>query len=170
MNAPIFIRIGSRLRAPGAKVPGSAQRISISNVVAYDVAPEHGIFIAGLPGHPVTDVRLDGIQLHSRGGGTAADAAREVPEMPRDYPEPMLFGALPAWGVYVRHAARLQLRDITLAVLATDARPAIELDDVAGADCTGVRLPAAAIDAGWTMSAVSDLRVRDCDGHIDTKA
>src|SRR5207344_1988870 len=71
MNAPIFIRLGGRLRAPGATAPGTAQRIAISNVIAYDVAPEHGIFIAGLPGHPVTDVQLADIQLHSFGGGKA---------------------------------------------------------------------------------------------------
>ncbi len=169
MNAPIFIRLAARLRAPEAKVSGSARRISISNVVAYDVAPEHGIFIAGLSGHPVTDVRLSGIQLHSRGGGTAADAARIVPEMPKDYPEPMLFGTLPAWGIYVRHAARVQLHDITLATLNVDSRPAIELDEVTLADCSGIRLPENATGANWTIKSANGLRVRDCDGRIDTK-
>lgn len=143
MNAPIFIRLAARLRAPGVTRPGSGRRISINNVVAYDVAPDHGIFIAGLPGHPVTDIHLSGIQLHSRGGGTAADAARAVPEMPADYPEPMLFGPLPSWGIYVRHAARIQLRDITLRLLGPDARPPVVLEDV------------------------TDLRSRDCDGIAD---
>jgi parallel beta-helix repeat protein len=143
MNAPIFIRLAARLRAPGATEPGSGRRISINNVVAYDVAPDHGIFIAGLPGHPVTDIHLSGIQLHSRGGGTADDAARAVPEMPADYPEPMLFGPLPSWGIYVRHAARIQLRDITLRLLGPDARPPVVLEDV------------------------TDLRSRDCDGIAD---
>lgn len=143
MNAPIFIRLAGRLRAPGVTGPGTVRRIAISNVIAHDVAPDHGIFIAGLPGHPVTEVRLEGIQIYSRGGGTAADAARPVPEMVRDYPEPMLFGRLPAWGLYARHAAGLQLRDISLRLLAPDARPAVVLDDVSG------------------------LRTRDCDGLKD---
>ena len=143
MNAPIFIRLAARLRAPGAKVPGSGRRISINNVVAYDVASDHGIFIAGLPGYPVTDVRLTNIQLHSRGGGTAVDATRMVPEMPADYPEPVLFGPLPAWGIYVRHAARVQLNDITLRLLGPDARPSAVLEDV------------------------TDFRSRDCDGVGD---
>jgi len=117
MNAPIFIRLGGRLRAPGATVPGTACRIAITNVIAHEVVSDHGIFISGLPGHPVTDVRLAGIQLYSRGGGTLADACRTVPEMANDYPEPMLFGPLPAWGLYIRHAERIQLRDITLGLL-----------------------------------------------------
>ena len=52
----------------------------------------------------------------------------------------LLFGRLPAWGLYVRHATGLQLRDISLRLLNPDARPAVVLDDVSG------------------------LRVRDCDG------
>jgi polygalacturonase len=169
MNAPIFIRLGARLRAPGASRPGTASRIAISNVVAHDVAPEHGIFIAGLPGHPVTDVRLAGIRLHSRGGGTRQDAARAVPEMPAAYPEPMLFGTLPAWGLYVRHAARIQLRDLTLHLLGAEQRPAIGLDDVQAADLAGIRLPGSTpTEANWVLTGVSGLRARDCDGLADT--
>jgi polygalacturonase len=170
MNAPIFIRLGGRLRAPGATAPGTARRISISNVVAYDVAPDHGIFIAGLPGHPVDDVRLSGIQLHCRGGGTAEEARRTVPEMAPDYPEPMLFGRLPAWGVYVRHAARIQLHDLTLRLLNPDQRPAIFLDDVAGADLAGIRLPDGGSAGLWVTGGVSGLRARDCDGRANALA
>jgi len=164
MNAPVFIRLGGRLRAPGATTPGTACRIAISNVIASDVAPDHGIFIAGLPGHPVTDVRLAGIRLHSRGGGTQVDAGRTVPEMVRDYPEPMLFGSLPAWGIYIRHAARIQLSDITLGLGGAEARPAVELDDVASAEVSGLRLPARYSTSDWVMKGVTGLRVRDCDG------
>ena len=169
MNAPIFLRLAARLRAPGAKQPGAVRRIAISNVVAYNVAPDHGIFIAGLPGHPVEDIRISGVQLHSRGGGTADQAARKVPELPRDYPEPNMFGVLPAWGIYVRHAARVQLRDITLATLNADARPAIELDDVSAPDVAGVRLPGRNAD-DWVLKSVTAAHIRDCDGLADTKA
>jgi parallel beta-helix repeat protein len=167
MNSPVFIRLGARLRAPGATTPGSTGRISISNVVAHSVASEHGIFIAGLPGHPVADVQLSSVQLHCLGGGTAADAARTVPEMAADYPEPMLFGMLPSWGLYVRHAARIQLRDVTLRLLNADARPAIVLDDVAGADIAGVRLPDDRKRSQWATANVTSLRVHDCDGRAD---
>ena len=164
MNAPIFIRLGGRLRAPGATAPGTASRITINNVIASEVAPDHGIFIAGLPGHPVTEVRLAGIQLHCRGGGTRADAGRIVPEMVRDYPEPMLFGPLPSWGIYIRHAARIQLSDITLRLLGPEARPAVEFDDVAAADVTGLRLPDRHSTSDWVLKDVTGLRVQDCDG------
>ncbi|MDQ5978486.1 MAG: hypothetical protein QG602_1460, partial [Verrucomicrobiota bacterium] len=168
MNAPIFIRLAGRLRAPGATRPGTAARIAISNVVASEVAPEHGLFIAGLPGNPVTDVWLSGIRVHSRGGGTAEDAAREVPEMVRDYPEPMLFGPLPVWGLYVRHAERIQVRDVSLHLQRTDARPAIELDDVRAADLAGIRLSGSSAGDDWVLTGVTGLRARDCDGLPDS--
>ena len=121
--------------------------------------------LAGLAGHPVSEVRLAGIQLYSRGGGTREDAGRIVPEMIKDYPEPMLFGPLPAWGLYVRHASRVQLSDITLGLLALDARPAIELDDVADPDITGLRLRGRAHTSGdWVLRNVTGLRTKDCDG------
>ncbi len=167
MNAPIFIRLGGRLRAPSATAPGTACRISITNVVASEVAPEHGVFIAGLPGYPVSEVRLEGIHLLCRGGGTAEEARRTVPEMIGDYPEPMLFGTLPSWGLYVRHAAAIQVRDLTLRLLHDDRRPAIVLDDVSAADFSGVRLPPAAPGEDWILTNVSRLRVSDCDGHAD---
>jgi polygalacturonase len=170
MNAPIFIRLGGRLRTPGVTAPGTARRISISNVIAHDVAPDQGIFIAGLPGHLVEDVRLSGIQLHSRGGGTADEARRPVPEMVCDYPEPMLFGRLPAWGVYVRHAARIQLHDISLCLLSADQRPAIVLDDVTGADLAGIRLPDDRPAAQWVTAGVRGMRVHDCAGQADATA
>jgi polygalacturonase len=164
MNAPIFIRLGARLRGPGATAPGTATRIAISNVVASDVAPDHGLFIAGLPGHPVTDVRLEGIRLQFRGGGTRADAARAVPELPAGYPEPMLFGSLPAWGLYARHVARLQVRDLALHLLAPDARPAVACDDVQDLHLEGIRLPDGADRDAWRLDRVSALAVRDCSG------
>ncbi|MFZ5496984.1 MAG: rhamnogalacturonidase [Verrucomicrobiota bacterium] len=165
MNAPVFIRLGARLRAPGAARPGTAARIAISNVVASGIAPDHGIFIAGLPGHPVTDVQLSGLRMHSRGGGTREDAARSVPELPDGYPEPMLFGPLPAWGIYVRHAERIRLHDIALHLLSPDQRPAVELADVRDADLAGIRGTA---ESDWIISDGTTLRARDCAGLPDS--
>lgn len=130
MNSPVFVRVGGRLRGPDAKHPGYTRRIRISNIVAHDVSPEQGIFLAGLPGHPVEDVRLSGMQLQFRGGGQASDALRTVPEMEKDYPEPMLFGRLPSWGIYVRHAEGVDLRDLVLEAASPEARPVVVLDNV----------------------------------------
>ena len=160
MNAPVFIRLGARLRTPGASSPGSARRISITNVVAHDVAPDHGVFIAGTEGHRVSDVGLSGIQLHFRGGGTEADAARQVPEMERGYPEPYLFGTLPAWGLFVRHAAGLRLRDVLVTARAPDARPPVWLEDVALSYFSDVHVQSPVKPPAWVLRGCQDVRVK----------
>ena len=76
------------------------RRIIISNVVATDVDPRYPALIAGLAGHPVEDVDLTNIRILYRGGGTREDAAREPPENETAYPEPSMFGTLPAYGFF----------------------------------------------------------------------
>lgn len=162
MNAPIFIRLGARLRGPGVAQPGSARRIAIRDVVAHDVAPDHGIFIAGLPGFPVEDVALADIAIHSRGGHTAPLAS--VPELPAGYPEPMLFGPLPAWGFYARHACGLRCENLTLAAAAPDGRAAVWLDDVADSTFRSVRIAAEPGLAVWQLQDCRAIAREACDG------
>lgn len=53
-----------------------------------------------------------------------------VPEMPREYPEPSNFGVLPAYGIYARHVTGLKISDVSLRTTTEDGRPAVVLDDV----------------------------------------
>lgn len=164
MNAPIFIRLAGRLRSPLAECPGTAARISISNVVAYDVVPDHGIFIAGIDGYPVRDIQLSGIQLHCRGGGTRDHAERVVPPMVDGYPEPILFGPLPAWGLFIRHAKRVRLNQITLQLINADQRPPVRLEDLDEVDLADVRVAGETSPRLWAMNRVRSLRLHRCDG------
>ena len=43
-----------------------------------------------------------------------------------------MFGELPAWGFYVRHAEGLQMKNVVLKLKKFDYRPAIVFDDVDG--------------------------------------
>lgn len=141
MNAPIFVRVGARLRSPTAAGPLPTNRIVIAHVVASAVASEHGIFIAGLESAPVNELSLSDIRISYRGGNTAGDALGPVPELPTDYPEPYLFGTLPAWGFNARHATGLSVRALTIDTTTPDARPAVWLDDVRASEFDGVRTP-----------------------------
>ncbi|WP_442890581.1 rhamnogalacturonidase [Congregicoccus parvus] len=129
-NAPIFIRLGARLRRPDTTEPGSVRRITISNLNAWNVASDHGILVAGLPGHPIEDVVLSDIRIRYAGGGTSAQALRVVPELEKAYPEPYIFGVLPSWGLFARHVRGLRLHDVDLGLLSPDARPAVFLQNV----------------------------------------
>ena len=166
-NAPIFIRLGARLRAPDTTEPGKVRRIIISNIVAHNVAPEHGILMSGLPGHPIEDVVLSNLQFHYRGGGTAEQAARDVPEYEKSYPDPYNFGTMPSWGMFARHMRNLQVRDVEFRLMSADARPAVTMDDVAGGRLANVVLTAADGAKGWTLHNVRDVAVRDVTGVHD---
>ena len=161
MNAPIFIRLGARLRAPGAKEPGKVRRILIDTIVAHNVSPDHGILIAGLPDHPIEDVVLSNLQFHYVGGGTAEQAARVVPEFEKAYPDPHVFGVMPAWGMFVRHVKNFRMRDVELRVLSQDQRPAVVFDDVSDARMADVRLTGVKGEWLWSLTNVKGLQVRD---------
>ena len=138
-TAPLFLRLGNRGRTPGSPAPGRMRRIVISNVVASDIDPRYPALIAGLAGHPVEDVDLANIHLLYRGGGTREDAGREPPENEEGYPEPSMFGTLPAYGFYLRHARNVTLRDVEVGFTKEDMRPAFVLHDVADVHFDHVR-------------------------------
>lgn len=163
-NAPIFIRLGTRLRRPATTEPGRVRRILIENVVASSIAPEHGILILGLPGHPIEDVVLSNLQLHYLGGGTPAQAAREVPELEKAYPDPYDFGTMPSWGMFARHVKNLSLRGVELRVDAPDARPAVTLDDVQGAQLIDVIVSGASRPPTWSLKSTAGLHARGTTG------
>ncbi|WP_260928850.1 glycoside hydrolase family 28 protein [Novosphingobium sp. 9] len=131
-TAPIFVRVGNRGRGPHGTAIGSTRGIRIERVFAQAIDPRYPAILAGIPGHPVRDVTLSQINLTYAGGGTASDAARQVPEVPNAYPEPSMFGVLPAWGLWMRDVERISLDRIALATAAPDARPPIMLDRATG--------------------------------------
>ncbi|MEJ0042320.1 MAG: hypothetical protein WDM81_08935 [Rhizomicrobium sp.] len=69
---------------------------------------------------------------------TAEDAARKPPENEGGYPDPDMFGPLPAWGLYMRHVRGAMLRDIELFARKGDARPPVVLDDVSWLNAQGI--------------------------------
>jgi polygalacturonase len=168
-NAPIFIRIGSRLRGPNNPPVGVARRIKISNVVASDVSPDHGILIVGIPGHTIDDVSLSNILIEYRGGGTKEQAAREVPEYENEYPEPGRFGILPTYGMFARHVKGLSLDHVEVRYAKDEQRPAFFLQDVTNADFDHVKAPHAADVPTYVLKDVNGFIVLNSPGMPDTR-
>jgi polygalacturonase len=133
VGAPIFLRLGNRARPfrEGGPIPGMCtfRNVQITNIQATG-ASVTGCAIAGLPGHPIQDVTIENIRIEFDGGGSAADAKRVVPEYPDRYPEYSMFGRLPAYGFYVRHARGLRFRNLNLTTAKPDGRPPMVRDDV----------------------------------------
>lgn len=139
-NAPIFVRLGARMRGPDGLKPGTARRIKIDNITACNVSGMGGILIAGVAGAPVEDLSLSNIFIQYSGGGTREQADRVVPELEKGYPEPSNFGTLPAWGLWARHARNIDVHHVEFRFANDDFRPAVVLDDVSSASMDHVRI------------------------------
>ncbi len=154
VDAPIFLRLGKRMRGPKGRPIGTMRRLSIQNVVSSKATILPSV-IAGLAGHPIEDVRISDVYLHHVGGAPAAMARLNPPEEELGYPEATMFGDLPATGLFVRHARNLELSNVQVAVARPDARPAFRLEDVAGIDAFRVKVPDG---VGFALRDVSDFR------------
>jgi polygalacturonase len=139
-NSPFFLRLGFRGRGPKeTTVVGALRRVIISNIVVYNADPKYASIISGIPGHPIEDVLLSNIRIYTQGGGTKEQAALEPPEKEDAYPEPTMFGELPAYGFFIRHVKGIEMRDVEVSYLKDDARPPFVLNDVIGADFLHLR-------------------------------
>ena len=140
VKVPIFVRLGNRARPiPDLPPPGmgSLRNVMISNVQASG-ADEMGCSITGIPGFPVENVTLDNIRVEFKGGGTTVDSERQIPEKEAAYPSAKMFGRLPAYGFFCRHARNLRLHNVALAFEDEDQRPAVVCDDVRDLDIFGL--------------------------------
>jgi hypothetical protein len=91
MSAPIFMRLGDRMRGPDNTPVGTLRRVIISNLVCSNSVSRLGSVISGIPGHIVEDVKISNVQILHQGGGTKEDAAYQPPEYEDMYPEPTMF-------------------------------------------------------------------------------
>jgi polygalacturonase len=138
-NAPIFLRLGSRMRGPENVPVGTLRRVIISDITIYNADPKNGCIISGIKGNDIEDVRISNIRIYYKGGGTADQATREVPEYDKEYPEPYRFGKMPSYGFFVRHVKDIQFNNVEVTLLKDDQRPAFILDDVKEVDFNFVK-------------------------------
>ena len=160
-NSPIFLRLGSRNRGPKETTKtGAMRRVIISNVVVYNADPKYSSIISGIPGYMIEDVRLHNIRVYARGGGTKEQAALEPPEREAVYPEPTMFGELPAYGFFIRHIKGLQMRDVEVSYLSPDLRPAFVLNNVSGAEFIHIKAQREGDVPVFVLKNVSDFSLQ----------
>jgi polygalacturonase len=168
VNAPIFVRLGRRARGPNNPAPGVINRVRISNIVASNVDARHGVLISGIPGHEIEDLRLSDIRIAYQGGGTAADAALQPEEKETEYPEPDMFGNIPAYGLYARHVKTLSARDLVFTTDKPDARPAFRFEDAAGVDLDRMVVPRP-LSPVFVLQRVTDFLLRNSPNLPDKR-
>jgi len=140
-GAPIFMRLGARMRGPAGVPVGALRRVMISNLVCSNAGSTVSSIISGIPGHEIEDVKLSNILVQHQGAGSQNDAVLQLPEKEKDYPEPSMFGTTPAHGFFIRHTKGIEINDVEIQCAKEDARPAFVLDDVSRADFFRVTAP-----------------------------
>lgn len=129
VNAPIFLRLGARMRSPEGTPIGTLKRIRISNVNVFNADSRYSCIISGVPDGLIEDVSLSNIHIYFQGGYSAEDAKRVIPEEEKKYPEPWMFGTIPAKGFYIRHARGITLDNMNFHYATPDERPLFVTDD-----------------------------------------
>ena len=136
--------------------------------------PRYASIIAGIPDHQIEDVTLSNIRIFYRGGGRKEQAEVQPPERETNYPEPSMFGELPAYGFFVRHARGIDFNNVTVSYLSEEMRPPFLLADVTNAKFNSVTAYRALIVPMFVLRNVSDFTTNACGGvpnmHIDRVA
>jgi polygalacturonase len=166
-TSPLFLRLGARLRGPAGSRIGSIKRVMIRNITCYGPLSDMPSIIAGVPGHAIEDVTISDVCIEQKGQGTADMAAIEPSERAEMYPEPVMFGPLPAQGFFIRHVRNVEFADVQIIPAAPDARPVFWLDDVDGADFFRIDLSRRGSAAAFQLNAVRALRVFSSRGVSD---
>ena len=136
-NAPIYIRLGDRMRAPEGTPPSNVNDVRIRNIRATDVDSRYACLIAGIESHPVRNVRIKNVDIQFRGGLTLKDVEEQRGHNPFfyekgrtesrrgvvKYPEPSAHGIQPAWGFSISHAENIRLKNVRLETILPDERP-----------------------------------------------
>lgn len=169
-NDPIFIRLGARLRGPDNPAVGSIKRINISNIVVHNADGWFATTITGLPDHPVEDIQLSNLRIESRGGGRKDQRSRVPPENAAKYPEPGMFGEVPAYAFYLRHLKGVSMDHIKTTYINSEARNALVLEDVEDASFTAMNLQRGQLSAPYfELRNVCDFAVKNSKNIRDTR-
>jgi hypothetical protein len=162
------MRLGARLRGPKdtTKV-GTLKRILISNLDCYNAPQKVSSILSGIPGYAIEDVKLSNVYIETVGGATAEAAQLQPPEFEDKYPEPGMFGAMPASGFYLRHVRNVEMSHVEIANSTPDARPAFYLTDVDRADFFAVTAPRNS-EGAFALHGVKDLRIGWSRAAADT--
>lgn len=169
-NSPFFLRLGFRGRGPKQTTTvGALRRVIISNVSVYNADAKYASIISGIPGHPIEDVLLSNIRIYSQGGGTKEQAALDPPEKEDTYPEPTMFGELPAYGFFIRHVKGLRMNDVQVSYLNEDARPAFWMNQVKDVEFYRLRAPRGANMGTFVLRNVEDFVLQQSWPLPDTR-
>jgi len=170
VSAPIFMRLGNRMRGPQGRAVGKLQRVIIGNLVCYNAGPRISSIVTAVPERHIQDLKIHDVYIQHQGGGTREMAAIQPPEEERDrYPDPGRFGPTPSNGFFLRHVTNIEMSNIEVRPDKEDFRPAFVLDDVQRADFFHVKAPRVADVPMFVLNNVQEFTVARAKSVPDTQ-
>jgi polygalacturonase len=167
-NAPFFLRLGARLRGPIGIGVGTLKRVMINNITCDAPANDMPAIIAGIPDHSIEDISVRDVFMRQKGGAPAATADIDPPEQEREYPEPSLFGSLPAQALMIRHARNVEISHLEATSSEPDPRPSLWLGDVDRVQFSALSLSPPNGVPSLRLREVSNLQLSNSRGLSDT--
>jgi len=160
-EAPIFVRLGARMRGPKGVPVGTIRRLVLSGITCLQAegSPKIACILAGIPGHFIEDVKISDVIVVNRGGGTKSEAELQIPEKEKQYPEPNMFGTTPAHGFFVRHVRGLEMQSVKIECANADERPVFVLEDVQDATFGRLKVPVSTGVPTFVLNQVKEFSV-----------
>jgi polygalacturonase len=136
VRAPIFVRLEQRAGGDNSFL----RNVHFEGIEAVGAMVTSSI--TGVQGLRPAGITIQNSHIHTLEQGRADWAGRDIPEASDKYPEAWMMGRLPAYGFYIRHADRVELRNVEIVADQPDERPAIVCDDVQNATFAALSLSA----------------------------
>ncbi len=111
MACPLFLRLNNRNGDNKSELDGRGEisNILIKNVNANNI--EIPVMIMGIPYQKIKDVKLENFMLKYANGKDYFDLRFKIPEQEKEYPECNRFRNLNAYGIFIRHAENILIKN-----------------------------------------------------------
>lgn len=129
----IFIRLGNRNRRYRKNADINKpylKDVMIENIMGTAIASDYCCSVNGLVSQKVENISLRNIALQFEGGKGKEDTLVNIPEKENSYPNGKMYGNLPIYGFFIRHAKNITLENVAIRFKQEDQRPALLCDDV----------------------------------------
>ncbi len=111
MACPLFIRLCNRNgdKRPELDGKGRVFDISVKNIIANNI--EIPVMIMGIPNQKIKNISLENFALKYAEGRDYFDFRLKIPEQEKEYPECNRFRNINAYGIFIRHAENIKLKN-----------------------------------------------------------
>ena len=112
MACPLFVRLNNRNGDNKSELDsrGEINNISVKNITAKNV--EIPTMIMGIRNQKIKDVKLENFDISYANGKDYFDFRLKIPEQEKEYPECNRFRNINAYGIFVRHAENIFVKNL----------------------------------------------------------